>query len=144
MNTAPATDSRARTLVLDNEAVQALLDPDHPKHQRALAVVEATLVRSRRTPLVVPTAVRVEAGWDRRTPHAAPVNRLRVRHQGLDGDATDSAAALRTALRVSVADAHLGVVCAALNGPHAVLTSDVADVRRLAAHLGTPTTAIRL
>jgi len=50
-------------VVLDNEAVQALRSPTHPKHRRAQAVVEATLIRSRSTgaaPLV-PVAVRVEA-----------------------------------------------------------------------------------
>ena len=60
--------SRPRTVVLDNEAVQALADPAHRKHRRVLAVVEAVaarhLRRSGSVRLVVPTSVRVEAGWD--------------------------------------------------------------------------------
>ncbi len=137
----------AEAVVLDNEAVQALLDPQHPKHRRALAVVEAAHLRSRGTgsvSLVVPTGVRAEAGWDRRGPHAAIVNRLRVRDHALDGVAADKAAAVRAELAVSVPDAHLGVVLADLSRPHAVITGDVGDVRRLAEHLGTQTNVIRL
>lgn len=137
----------ATAVVLDNEAVQALLDPSHPKHRRALAVVEAAQVRSRRTgslPLVVPTSVRVEAGWDRRASGAAVLNRLRVRDHALDTAAADRAAQLRADLEVSVPDAHLGIALTDLVGPHAVLTSDVGDVRRLARHMGTPTNVVRL
>jgi hypothetical protein len=136
----------APIVVLDNEAVQVLRSPTHPKHRRTLAVVEATLTRSRATgaaPLV-PTTVRVEARWDRRDPGAASVNRLRARDQALDTSMANEASALRAALDVSVADAHLGAVMQALGEPHIVFTSDVADVRRLAEHLRTPTTVVRL
>ena len=66
----------ASRLILDNEAVQALRDPGHRKHRRALAFVESTLARRRGglTP-VVPTAVRVEAGWDRCAARSATMMR---------------------------------------------------------------------
>jgi hypothetical protein len=80
------------TLVLDNEAVQALADVRHRKHRRALAFVEVANQRSarRRGALAVrvPVAVRVEAGWDRSTPSAALLNRIsRARDVVLDARA---------------------------------------------------------
>lgn len=130
--------SQVRMVVLDIEAVQALLDPGHRRHRRAVAVVQAgvgrNLRRRRSVRLAVPTAVRVEAGWDRRDRGAAAINRLGADDIALDGPAADHAAAIRTALNVSVADAHVG---AALSAPEpvAVVTSDVDDIRRIAAHL---------
>ncbi len=132
--------SQARTVVLDNEAVQALTDPTHRKHRRVLAVVEAVAARNLRRAgavrLVVPTSVRVEAGWDRRTPGAAAINRLRVDDHALDAGSADRAACVRSALTVSVADAHLAAVVATTDGPHAVLSSDADDVRSIGEHLG--------
>lgn len=132
--------SRARTVVLDNEAVQALSNLAHRKHRRVLAVVEAVasknLRRAGSVRLVVPTAVRVEAGWDRRVPRAAAINRLRMDDTPLDTAAADRASAVRHELGVSVADAHLAAVVSDTTGPHAVVTSDVGDMRRLAAALG--------
>ncbi|MDN5851886.1 MAG: hypothetical protein L0I24_09530 [Pseudonocardia sp.] len=131
-------------LVLDNEAVQALRDPRHRKHRRAIAVVEALWARGRgsRVPLV-PTAVRVEAGWNRRARESAVINRLRVADVLLDGEAADRAAVLVRALGVSVADAHLGATLPSVP-TCAVLTSDVDDVRRIAAHLDLAVTVIGL
>lgn len=132
--------SPARTVVLDNEAVQALIDPAGAKHRRVLAVVEAVAARNLRLAgsvrLAVPTAVRVEAGWDRASARAAPINRLRLDDMALDAPAADRAARARSALGISVADAHLGAVLAVTPAPHAVLTSDVADMRRITGHLG--------
>jgi hypothetical protein len=140
--------SRARSIVLDNEAVQALLAPDHRKHRRVLAAVEAVTVRALRhagsVRLVVPTAVRVEAGWDRRAPGAAAINRMRVDDAPLDRPAADRAAGVRHALSVSVADAHLAAVLASTAAPVAVLTSDVADIRRIADHLNLGVTVVVL
>lgn len=140
--------SRARSVVLDNEAVQALLDPDHRKHRRALAAVEAVTARALRragsTSLVVPTAVRVEAGWDRRAPGAAVINRMRVDDASLDQSAADCAAGVRHVLGVSVPDAHLGAVVVSTAAPVAVLTSDVADIRRLVGHLDADVTVVAL
>jgi hypothetical protein len=131
---------QARTVVLDNEAVQALADPTHHKHRRVLAVVEAAAARNLRRAgavrLVVPTCVRVEAGWNRRDPDAAVVNRLRIDDVALDPLAANEAAGIRSSLGVSVVDAHLGAVLGVTTGPHAVLTSDADDLRRIAKHLG--------
>jgi hypothetical protein len=132
-------------LVLGNEAVQALRDATHRKHRRALAFVEAVVSRGRGGAApTVPTAVRVEAAWDRRAPGAAVINRLRVADVVLDGPGADRAAALLAALRISVADAHLGAVVATIPAPCAVLTSDVDDVRRIAAHLDVPVRVVTL
>lgn len=92
---------------------------------------------------MVPTAVRVEAGWDRRAPHSAAVNRLQILDAPLDGAHADRAAVLRNTLDVSVADAHLGSTFAAL-GQCAVVTSDIEDMQRIADHLGVLVTVIRL
>lgn len=134
--------NQARTAVLDNEAVQALTDVRHPEHRRVLAALEVVaagnLRKSGSVRLVVPTAVRVEAGWDRRRPDAAIVNRFRAKDADLDGGSADRAAAIRTALDVSVADAHIGAVIETARSPVAVLTSDAADLRRIGARLEMP------
>ncbi|MGH3318755.1 MAG: hypothetical protein ACRDN9_01015 [Streptosporangiaceae bacterium] len=138
--------SQARTVLFDNEAVQALADPVHRKHRRVLAMVEAVAARNLRRAgsvrLVVPTAVRVEAGWDRRAAKAAGLNRLRVDEVPLDTARADRAARVRTALGVSVADAHLAASLRATLGPHAVLTSDTGDARRIPEHLGIAATVV--
>ena len=138
----------AGTVVFDNEPVQALLDPRHAKHRRALALVEATVARNLRRAgsqqLAVPTAVRVEAGWARRASRAAAINRLRVTDATLDGEAADRAVAIRSALGVSVPDAHLGAVMGSATAPVVVVTSDVDDVERAAHHLGRTVTVVRL
>src|SRR5262245_3907095 len=128
------------TLILDNEAVQALIDPAHRKHRWAVSTVLLAVRRNRRHTasmrLIVPTAVRVESGWDRRERTAAKINRLRFEDVGLDSQTADRAAAVRSALGVSVADAHLAAVLADTKGRLAVVTSDRKDIDRLAAHLG--------
>lgn len=101
-----------RTIVLDNEAIQALETSTHPKHRRVLSHLEGVASRRRRGRIVeavVPTSVRVEAGWDRTDPTAALLNRFRVRDHHLDGRAADIAAKLVSSGVVSsVADAHIG------------------------------------
>jgi hypothetical protein len=126
----------SHTVLLDNEAVQALLDPDHRKHRRALAHVQVVAQRKRKAlpiAFAVPTTVRVEAGWDRRARRSAFVNRLRIGDLPLDRPAGDAAASLRRHHQVSVADAHLGASAtdAAASGRVTVLTSDPDDVRRM-------------
>jgi hypothetical protein len=131
-------------LVLDNEAVQALRDASHRKHRKTLAFVEAAVSRGRGGAApVVPAAVRVEAAWDRRVPGAAAINRLRVADVVLDRPGADRAAALVAALRISVADAHLGAVVATIPAC-TVLTSDVDDVRRIAVYLDVPVRVVGL
>lgn len=125
-----------RTVLLDNEAVQALLDAGHPKHRAVIAHFAGVVTRRRRGPtveVVVPTAVRVEAGWDRSDPSAATANRLRVRDEGLDSASANLAARIRTDGDVSVADAHAGAVMRTLTSDHiVVLTSDPGDMERVA------------
>ena len=136
------------TTVLDNEAVQALMDPAHRKHRRALAFVQVAAARNLRragtVALVVPTAVRVEAEWDRTAPRASAINRLRIVDHLLDRVVANGAARLRAALGVSVADAHLGAAVASTVGHVSVLTSDVDDVTRVAGHLRRSVTVVRL
>ena len=137
-------------VILDNEAVQALAEPSHRKHRRVLAVVEAVTARSQRRSagageLTIPTAVQVEAGWDRHDPTTAALNRLRAFRPVLDGNAADRAAAVVAALGVSVADAHIAVaLMSRRDGPHAVVTSDPDDLCRIIAHTGAPARVITI
>ena len=129
--------TRPRTVVLDNEAVQALRASTHPKHAKVLAHVQVVAQRKRKAiPLdvVAPAAVRVEAGWDRRSPSAALINHLRIADVPLDSAAADVAADLVARLQVSVADAHVGAAVHAVadRGPVAVITSDPNDMAAVA------------
>jgi hypothetical protein len=128
-------------VILDNEAVQALASPAHRKHRQALAYAQVIASRKRRAAdiqAVVPTAVRVEAGWDRTSPAWAFPNRLRITDTPLDPAtastaAASTAAAIRARTRVSVADAHIGAVIGASQATRiTVVTSDPADMRRIA------------
>lgn len=129
------TEPALRSLLLDNEAVQALREASHPKHRRVLAHIEANLSRRRRgypERVLVPTAVRVEAGWDRTDAVAALVNRLRAEDVPLGTATANAAAAIVSRLGVSLAEAHLGAVAQRAAGDVVVLTSDPADIRRAA------------
>ena len=123
------------TVVLDNEAVQALLSVRHPKHAQALRSVQVVTDRQRtdrRIRLLVPTAVRVEAGWDRTAPAAAFINRLGIADVALDKAVADVAAALVATHHVSVADAHIGAALRTVTGPVTIVTSDPDDMRTVA------------
>ena len=127
-----------RSVVIDNEAVQALLDVGHAKHARLIAILTEINRRSRRRPtgidVVVPTAVRVEAGWDRTAATTANANRIaRARDHALDAVAADRATQLRSATGVPVVDACVGQTIEALPGPVAVITSDIDDMTALRA-----------
>ncbi|MDP1818582.1 MAG: hypothetical protein Q8K58_01640 [Acidimicrobiales bacterium] len=122
-----------RTVVLDNEAVQALRATGHPKHAQVVAHVQVVAQRKRKAmPLdvVVSTAVRVEAGWDRRAPAAALINHLRISDVPLDSANANVAAELVARVGVSVADAHVGATVHAVadRGPVTILTSDPDDM----------------
>jgi predicted nucleic acid-binding protein len=123
-------------VVLDNEAVQALTDPDHPKHRHVLSHVQVVADRKRRAlpiSLTVPTAIRVEAGWDRTSTEWAFLNRLRIADVPLDAAYANAAADIRNRTRVSVADAHAGAVIQASQADQiTVITSDPTDMRRVA------------
>ncbi len=61
----------SQLVILDNEAVLALADPGHRKHRQVVSQAQVVADRKRRAAaiqVVVPTAVRVEAGWDRTSP----------------------------------------------------------------------------
>lgn len=123
--------------MLDNEAVAAAQSVHHAKHRQVLAHLAAVVARRRRGADVrglVPTAVRVEAGWDRTQPTSAAINRFRVDDRPLDSSAANAAAALVAGLAVSVADAHIGAVVQSMSGvDFVVLTSDPRDVHRVCA-----------
>ncbi len=126
--------SPVRHLVLDNEAVSALLatTPQHAKRAQVLAAIMAANGRT-----VVPTAVRCEALWDRTETVAAAAN-LHVK----DDDPLDPAAAnrnvqLRQAVpAASLVDASVVVSAERLTGGDVVevLTSDPGDLSALAGH----------
>jgi predicted nucleic acid-binding protein len=123
-------------VLLDNEAVQALGDPTHPKHSHVVSHVQVVAGRKRRAmPIIVavPTAIRVEAGWNRNSPAWAFPNRLRIADIPLDALYANAAASIRQAAQVSVADAHIGAVIQSASADRiSVITSDPADMRRIA------------
>ena len=126
----------SRIVILDNEAVQALRSPTHPKHNRVLSHVQVVAGRKKRAApvsLAVPTAVRVEAGWDRTAPAWAFVNHLRIADIALDGTRANSAAAILDRATASVADAHIGAAIeASPDTDITVITSDPHDIRQVA------------
>jgi predicted nucleic acid-binding protein len=123
-------------VVLDCEAIQALRDPGHPKHRRVVSQAQVVASRKRRAvpiQMVVPTAVRVEAGWDRTSPAWVLPNRLRIADSPLDTVSANAAAGIRDRTGVSVADSHIGaVIQSAPEGQVTVVTSDPGDMRRVA------------
>jgi hypothetical protein len=128
-------DARGVTqlVVLDNEAIQALRDPAHPKHRHVIGHVQILVDRKRRAveiTIVAPTAIRVEAGWDRSAPSWALPNRLRITDAPLETQQANAAAAIRNRTGVSVGDAHAGaVIRSAVADRVTVVTSDPADMR---------------
>jgi predicted nucleic acid-binding protein len=126
----------SRLVMLDNEAVQALRDPAHPKHRRVVSQAQVVASRKRQAAMiqmVVPTAVRVEAGWDRTSAAWVFPNRLRIADIPLDAARASTAAAIRNRTGVSVADAHLGAVIRSASASQiTVVTSDPRDMRLVA------------
>lgn len=124
-------------VVLDNEAVQALADPRHSKHRSVIAHLESAVTRRRRgdlTAVVVPCAVRVEAGWNRSDRSQSAINRFRVVDISLDSTHSDVAADILIREGVSVADASVGAAVAVSGWTDPViLTSDPDDMRRVCA-----------
>lgn len=122
-------------VVLDSEAVQAMVEPRHSKHRRVMAHLESAVARRSRgdnTTVVVPCAVRVEAGWDRSAPTRSAIKRFRVTDVPLDNRHSNVAAVILVRERVTVADAHVGAAVAEAGWTDAViLTSDPNDMRRV-------------
>jgi hypothetical protein len=128
----------SHTVIFDSEAVQALADTHHPKHVKVLAhaqVVTQRKLRAEPIRTVVPTAVRVGAGWDRMSSAWALANQLRITDLNLDGTQANTAAAIRSHLgtHISVADAHVGAAIQSSKAARVtVLTSDPHDIRSVA------------
>jgi hypothetical protein len=123
-----------RHLILDNEAVSALLATT-PQHAERAQVLEAIMAANGRT--VVPTAVRCEALWDRTQQMSAAAN-LHVKDDDpLDRAAADRNVQLRKAVpAASLVDASVIVSAERLGGGDVVevLTSDPGDLAALAGH----------
>lgn len=123
-----------RHLVLDNEAVSALL-VTAPQHTKRAQVLEAIMAANGRT--ILPTPVRCEALWDR-TQQASVAANLHVK----DDDPLDASAANRNVqLRKAVPAASLvdaSVVVSAERLPEGdiveILTADPGDITALAGH----------
>jgi hypothetical protein len=135
------------TVVFDSEPVAALLDVRSSKHREVLSYLEADRGRRRRRPggatFLVPSTVRVEAGWDRRRPAAALANRLPIADHHLDERTADIAAERRHTHGVAIADAHIGSIIESMAAHDVVvLTSDPADIAAVAA--GLPVRIIRV
>lgn len=135
-----------RTVVLDNEAVQALWNPQNSSHRSVVAHLAGVVARRRRgrvVEVIVPTAVRVEAAWDRTTPTAAAINRFPVRDHALDTRSADVAARIHADTSTGVADAHLGAAVRGLPSTEVViLTSDPDDIALVCAPV--PVTIVRV
>lgn len=129
----------AAAVILDTEAVDALFDVHHPKHRTVLPYIERTAQRRTRDPAVrvlVPVAVRVEAGWDRTDPGAAVINRVSgATDVVLTGEAANRANRLRALTNVSVIDATVAEAADAAPKPVVILTADVGDMTALAGHI---------
>jgi hypothetical protein len=123
-------------VLFDNEAIQVLSDPAHPKHRNVVSHVQIVANRKQRgveVELAVPTSVRVEAGWDRTVSSWVLANRLRITDVPLDTDLANVGATIAQVTGVSVADAHLGAIIRDTTADRVtVLTSDPGDVRVVA------------
>lgn len=88
----------SRLVALDSEPVHALQDPAHREHRQVVRQFQVVASRKRRAAaieMVVPTAVRVEAGWERTSPAWVFPNRLRISDVSLDPAHANTAAAIR-------------------------------------------------
>ncbi len=134
-----------RYLVLDTEAASTLLasTPVNPKRAAVLIAVAAANGQG-----VVPTAVRGEAAWDRTDPGAANANGLIRADDVLDRSGADRIAQLRKVVaEASVVDAAVALAAERVGGSGGVvevLTSDMADLQKLAAHIRVRLDVVRL
>lgn len=119
--------------MLDNEAAQALADPWHAKHRRLTETLRAADLRHR-TQVLVPTAVRLEAGLSRTSPTSAHLARFKVDDAALTGARADRAVVLRAGSTASVVDATVAQLAeehAAAGALVTIYTSDVPDLEQL-------------
>ena len=150
-----------RRLVLDAQGVTVLADPHHARHPEVRALLQAARDKRRKRatkdgyPTLVPTSVRIEAGWDRSAQTWSAMNALSVEDVVLNGVIANRAAALRSAVdsgartspadrrkrMLSTADAHLGAI---LQGGDIVAASDPGDVEAMASHRNISVTTVIL
>lgn len=130
--------------ILDTEAVHVLATRGSNKQRRMAALVKfGRTGRPSADLAVVPSTVRVEAGWDRTAPRWAAINRLGIVDHHLDRESTDVAARLRAEHGVSPADAHIGAIAHGRGDDRVVvITSDAGDIAAVTA--GTGARIIRL
>jgi hypothetical protein len=117
--------------VLDASAAGALRSTALHDQRRAAVVLA---IAAADAGVSVPTSVRVEVAWDRRSAAWSSANRLVREDDELDARVADLAAATAASPKPSVADRHVAVAAhlhAVAHGTGAVevLTSDVTDVR---------------
>jgi hypothetical protein len=128
----------SHTVILDNEAVQALSNASHPKHNKVVSHLQVVASRKRKAgqvSIVVPTSVRVEAGWDRTDVAWAFANRLGIGDAELDAAHANAASAIRGRIgtHISVVDAHIGsVIQSSTTERISVITSDPDDMQAVA------------
>jgi hypothetical protein len=132
-----ATPLPRRRLVLDATAAGALRSTRRQDRHRAAVILAIAAADAGTT---VPTSVRVEVGWDRRSPAWSGADRLVPHDDVLDTAAADLAASTldpapaRSGRAPSVADRHVAVA-AHRQGSRGdvtvvdVLSSDAGDVR---------------
>ena len=134
-----------RHLVLDTEAASALLSSTQVNPKRAAVITAVAAANGER---VVPTAVRGEARWDRTDPGAANANRLIRADDVLDRPGANRVAQLRrTVAAASVVDAAVALAAERVGrggGVVEVLTSDIADLQNLSAHIRVRIDVVRL
>ena len=122
-------------VVFDNEAVVALRSASSPEHRKVVSHLQVVAQRKRRAvavSIVVPTTVRVEAGWDRTAADWAFANQVGVADVALSAPLANLAAAIRFSGRnpISVADSHIGAIVRSSSATRVtVLSSDPSDMR---------------
>jgi hypothetical protein len=128
----------SHTVILDNAAVQALSSASHPKHNKVVSHLQVVASRKRKAgqvSIVVPTSVRVEAGWDRTDVAWAFANRLGIGDAELAAAHANAASAIRGRIgtHISVVDANIGsVIQSSTTKRISVITSDPDDMKAVA------------
>jgi hypothetical protein len=151
-----ATPLPRRGLVLDATAAGALRSTQREDRHRAAAILA---IAAADAGTVVPTSVRIEAGWDRRSPAWSGADRLVPRDDALDTEVADLATGTLDptqapapdrgvdgsgrSRRPSVVDRHVAVAAhRQARRPDIavveVLTSDAQDIGTMLARLPTP------
>lgn len=100
--------SMTHLIILDSQAVTSLADPSHRRHRRVVAMSQAIAGRKRHAAaveVVVPTSVRVEAGWDRGSVAWVFPHQLCITDFPIDNARANAATAISHHPGISVTDA---------------------------------------